>query len=121
VVPTIAQTLGLREAGEQPLLEQLKASVREKQHLLLLDNFEQVVGASPLLIDLLRACPNLKMVVTSRAVLHVSGEHEFSVLPLAVPDLRHLPESDGLTQYAAVALFQQRALSFVSYHGRFLP
>ncbi len=102
VIPTIAQTVGLPGAGEQPVLEQLKTAVREKAHLLLLDNFEQVVKAAPLLID-------LKMLVTSRAVLHVSGEHEFPVLLLAVPDLRHLPESEGLTQYAAVALFQQRA------------
>src|SRR5713101_6804951 len=91
VIPTIAQTVGLPGAGEQPVLEQLKTAVREKAHLLLLDNFEQVVKAAPLLID-------LKMLVTSRAVLL-----------LAVPDLRHLPESEGLTQYAAVALFQQRA------------
>jgi len=109
VVPTIAHTLKLRGAEEQPLLEQLKAALREKAHLLLLDNFEQVVEASPLLIDLLQACPHLKLLVTSRAVLHVSGEHEFPVLPLLVPDLRHLLACEELTRYAAVALFHYRA------------
>ena len=111
VVPTIAHTLKLRGAQEQPLLEQLKATLREKAHLLLLDNFEQVVEASPLLIDLLLDCPHLKLLVTSRAVLHVSGEHEFPVLPLPVPDLRHLPAYEELAQYAAVALFHYRGSS----------
>src|SRR5258708_23251234 len=58
---------------------------------------------------MLKACPNLKMLVTSRAVLHVSGEHEFPVPPLAVPNLKQLPEREALTRYAAVALFLQRA------------
>ncbi len=109
VISTIAHTLKLRGADEQPLLEQLKVALHEQAHLLLLDNFEQVAGASPLLIDLLQACPRLKILVTSRAVLHVSGEHEFPVLPLSVPDLKHLPAHEELAQYAAVALFHQRA------------
>jgi predicted ATPase len=109
VVPTITHTLGLRGAGGQTLLDQLKTTLREQAHLLLLDNFEQVVEASPLLTDLLQACPHLKLLVTSRAVLHVSGEHEFPVLPLSVPDLRHLPACEELTRYAAVVLFHDRA------------
>ncbi len=109
VLPTIAQTLGLWQAGDRPLVEHLQAYLREKHLLLLLDNFEQVVQASPLLVELLEACTALKLLVTSRAVLHVSGEHEFLVPPLALPDLKQLPESEFLSQYAAVAFFLQRA------------
>ena len=109
VLPTIAQALGLWEAGDRPLMEHLKTYLRGKHLLLLLDNFEQVVQASPLLVELLEACPGLKVLVTSRAVLHVSGEHEFPVPLLALPDLKQLPESEFLSQYAAVALFLQRA------------
>src|SRR5712692_3693776 len=83
VVPTIAQTLELKETGEQPLLDLLKASLRDKQLLLLLDNFEQVVSAASQVADLLAACPKLKIVVTSRMVLYVRAEHEFAVPPLA--------------------------------------
>jgi predicted ATPase len=109
VVPTIAQTLGLKDTGGQPLLELLKASLSEKRLLLLLDNFEQVLAAAPQLSELLVACPHLKLLVTSRAVLHLRGEHEFPVPPLALPDLTQLPERETLAQVAAVALFLQRA------------
>ena len=109
VIPTIAQTLGIKEGGGLPLLELLKASLQEKRLLLLLDNFEQVVAAAALLSDILTACPHLKMLVTSRAVLHIRSEHEFSVSPLALPDLEHLPANETLVQYTAVALFLERA------------
>src|SRR5205085_4595084 len=109
LIPTIAQSLGLWEVGDRPLLEQLKAYVQEKHLLLLLDNFEQIVVEAPLLADLLAACPELKILVTSRAVLHLHGEYEFAVPPLAMPDLKHLPELETLSQYAAIALFIQRA------------
>src|SRR5205085_5104777 len=109
LMPTIAQTLGLWEVGDRPLLEQLKAYVQEKHLLLLLDNFEQIVVEAPLLADLLVACPELKMLVTSRAVLHLYGEHEFPVPPLSLPDLKQLPELETLSQYAAITLFLQRA------------
>ncbi len=111
VIPTIAQTLGLGEAGDRPLTEHLKAYLQDKHLLLLLDNFEQVVVAAPLLTELLESCPGLKALVTSREVLRVRGEHEFPVLPLALPDLSHLPGIEALSQYAAVALFLQRALA----------
>jgi predicted ATPase/DNA-binding CsgD family transcriptional regulator len=109
VVPTIAQALGISEAGERPLPELLQASLRDKHLLLLLDNFEQVVAAAPQLSNLLAVCPFLKFLVTSRAVLHLRGEHEFLVPPLAVPDLAHLRQSETLEQYAAVALFLECA------------
>lgn len=109
VLPTIAQTLGIKEAGKKPLLVLLIASLRNKSLLLFLDNFEQVVTAAPRLSDLLTACSRLNILVTSRAPLHISGEHEFPVLPLATPDLKKLPESEALSENAAVALFLQRA------------
>ncbi len=105
VIPTIAQALGIKEAGERPLLDLLQAYLRDKRLLLLLDNFEQVLAAAPRLSDLLAGCPHLKILMTSRAVLRIYGEHEFPVPPLALPDLTHLPESEALSQYAAVALF----------------
>ena len=109
VVPTIAQTLDLKETGAQPLPDLLKGYLRDKQLLLLLDNFEQVVDAAVHMAELLAACPILKVIVTSRAALHVQGEQEFAVPPLAVPDPAHLPDMVTLTQYEAVALFIQRA------------
>ena len=109
VMATIAHRLGIQEAGEQSLSNLLYAYVRDKRLLLLLDNFEQVAAAAPRLVDLLTGCPQLKILVTSRAVLHIRAEHEFSVPPLALPDLTQVPGSETLAQYAAVTLFLQRA------------
>ena len=109
VVLTIAQTLDVKEIAGQSLLNQLKATLHWKHLLLLLDNFEQVVDAAMDVADLLAACPNLKVMVTSRMTLHVQGEQEFPVPPLAVPDPQHLPDLPTLSQYEAVALFNQRS------------
>ena len=109
VVPTIAETLAVRESSGRSLLEYLTEELRERQILLLLDNFEQVVSAAEQVAALLTACPQLKVLVTSREVLHVRAEHEFPVLPLAVPDLDHLPDLATLSHQAAVALFLQQA------------
>ncbi len=109
VIATIARTLGVKETGERPLFDILKAYLQDKRLLLLLDNFEQVLAAAPRVSDLLAGCPHLKALVTSRAVLHIRGEHEFPVPPLALPDLSQLPERETLSQYAAVALFLERA------------
>ncbi len=108
VVSAIAQALAVKEIAGQSLLDQLKAWLREKQLLILLDNFEQVVGAAGKVASLLAACVNLKMVVTSRMTLRVQAEHEFAVPPLALPDPKHLPDLGTLSQYEAVALFLQR-------------
>ena len=109
LISTIAHVLGIQEVGTQPLLEAVKASLRDKQLLLLLDNFEQIITAAPLLEDLLGACYKLSILVTSREVLHLSAEYLFPVPPLVLPDLTQLPEVEQLAQYEAVALFMQRA------------
>lgn len=117
VVGTIAQTLGLRELGSAAPEENLKVYLADKHVLLVLDNFEQVVGAGPHVMDLLVACPQIKVLATSRTALHLRGEHEFAVPPLALPARQMarpgsgVTDSDlaGLAQYAAVALFIERA------------
>jgi predicted ATPase/DNA-binding CsgD family transcriptional regulator len=109
VIPTTAQTLGLREAKEGSLLDQLQVSLRERQGLLLLDNFEQVVSAAGHVADLLTSCPHLKVLVTSREALHVRAERELPVSTLSLPDPKRLPDLTALSQYEAVALFIQRA------------
>jgi predicted ATPase/class 3 adenylate cyclase len=111
VVSTIAQTLGVREKAGELLLESLKNHLQDRQMLLVLDNFEHVVTAASVVTQLLVACPRLKCLVTSRVVLHLRGEHEFPVPPLALPDPKHLPAVAALSQYAAVELFIQRALA----------
>jgi len=109
VLAAIAQALAVKETTEHSLLELLQAFLREKQVLLLLDNFEQVVSAASQVADLLAACPKLKILVTSREVLHVQAEHEFAVPFLVSPDPKCLPDLTTLSHYAAVALFLQRA------------
>jgi len=85
VVATIAQTLGVTERGSRPVLESLKDELREQEVLLLLDNFEQVLEAAQQIAELRAGCPKLKLLVTSREVLHLYGEHEFGVPPLSLP------------------------------------
>jgi predicted ATPase/DNA-binding CsgD family transcriptional regulator len=106
---TIAQTLDIKESPDQPLLQRLKEILRPHQLLLVLDNFEQITGAVSLLSELLAACPALKLVVTGRSALHLYGEHEYRVQPLALPDLAHLPDVAQLVQIPAVSLFVERA------------
>jgi predicted ATPase/class 3 adenylate cyclase/DNA-binding CsgD family transcriptional regulator len=113
VVPTIAQTLGVKESPTRSMVEQLQAFLQEKLLLLVLDNFEQVVSAACILSDLLARCSHLKLLVTSRAVLHLAAEHEFAVPPLSLPDLNHLPDLVTLSQYEAVALFIARAQTLI--------
>jgi predicted ATPase/class 3 adenylate cyclase len=109
VTAAIAQTLGVKEIGSQSLIESLKAYVHDRTLLLLLDNFEQLMSAAPLIAELLASAPQLKVLVTSRAVLRLSGEQEFPVRPLALPDRQQLPPLAALSQYEAVALFIARA------------
>jgi predicted ATPase/serine/threonine protein kinase len=108
----IVQTLGIREAGAQSSLEVLKKVLLDSASmLLLLDNFEHLMQAAPTVAELLAMSPKLKILVTSRAALHVYGEHEFPVPALAVPDLQAMPAPEVLSQFPAIALFVQRALA----------
>jgi predicted ATPase len=110
VAATVAGTLGVKETGGQPLLESLKDYLREKRILLLVDNFEHLLEAAPMVSELLSAAPNLKVLATSRIPLRLYGEHEFAVPPLTLPDPeRALPSVEDLIQYEAVRLFVERA------------
>jgi predicted ATPase len=114
ITSVIVQTLGIREAGGQSPLELLKKHFQDSSHtpaLFLLDNFEHLIQAAPIVADLLAIAPNLKILVTSRAALHVYGEHEFPVPALAVPDSPSKSSLDALSQFPAIALFVQRALA----------
>jgi predicted ATPase/transcriptional regulator with XRE-family HTH domain len=118
VVTTIAQTLGVSAASERAT-DQLKAALRQKQLLLVLDNYEQVLAAAPLVAELLAAAPGLTVLVTSRVVLHLSGEHEYAVPPLALPPTDYRPSAtdhpgshvgaETIGRYAAIQLFIARA------------
>jgi predicted ATPase len=114
IAALIVQTLGIRETGGQSSLEQLKRHLQDSAHepvLFLLDNFEHLIQAAPLVADLLAMAPNLKVLVTSRAALHVYGEREFPVPALGVPDAQAKTSLDALSQFPAVALFVQRAVA----------
>ena len=109
VGPTIAQALRLSDQGDRPVVEMLTAFLRDRQLLLVLDNFEQVVGAGPLLAELLGACDGLTVLVTSRGVLRVSGEHRVAVPPLTHPRSTDVPAQADVTAYEAIRLFVERA------------
>lgn len=113
VLSTLAQELGVREYGGQPLWEAVRAHLQGRQLLLLLDNFEHVLAAAPLVADLIAACSLLKALVTSRALLRVRGEHQCELPPLAAPapgfDLTRATAVADLGRYPAIELFAQRA------------
>ena len=108
VLPTIAQVLGIRDGAGQALAVRVVETLQRRPVLLVLDNFEQVVGAAGQVADLLASCLRLKVLVTSREVLHVRAEHEFAVPPLALPDPTRLPKLAALARFSSVALFVQR-------------
>ncbi|MDQ3168043.1 MAG: NB-ARC domain-containing protein, partial [Chloroflexota bacterium] len=85
VLPTIAGVLGVRTAADRPVIEQVVAALHDRPLLLLLDNVEQVIDVAPVLVTLVAACPRLTLLVTSRALLRVSGEHVVTVAPLGLP------------------------------------
>jgi len=109
VSKTIATTLGVPDIGPRTPLERLQAFLRDKQALLVLDNFEQILAAAAHIAELLSACLWLKILVTSRAPLRIRQERQIPVTPLAVPDLARLPDVESVTHYAAVTLFLERA------------
>jgi len=106
---SIIQALGMTPSSSIPLVQSLVNFLREKELLLVLDNFEQVTEAATVVGELLAEAPRLKVLVTSRVVLHLYGEREFSVPPLDVPDLNLVTSAAELAQYAAVQLFVERA------------
>lgn len=107
VLTTVAQTLGLRSTTSEPVHERLKTYLRQRQMLLVLDNFEHVILAGPQIVALLKAAPNLTILTTSRELLHVSGEHDFPVPPLPLPVVNE--SFDRLSQNTAITLFAERA------------
>ena len=109
VLTTIARVLGVGEDGDLTLEDRLVAALRERELLLILDNVEQVTAAAPQVGALLGSCPSLTVLATGRAALRVSGEQEFAVSPLALPDLHRLPPLPELAAIEAIALFVRRA------------
>jgi predicted ATPase/class 3 adenylate cyclase len=105
---SIVEALGA-PPGTGPPLDRLKDFVGERSLLLVLDNFEQILEAGPVVVDLLAAAPRLKVLITSRSPLRVNGEHEIPVDPLEMPDRRRLPEVKTLGAMGSVALFVDRA------------
>ena len=109
VVPEIARTLDLREMGDRTLLDMLTEYLRDRQLLLVLDNFEQVTPAAGALAHLMQSAPELALLVTSRELLRLRGEKDFPVPPLSLPDSRYAPPPEQAARYEAVRLFADRA------------
>lgn len=109
VVPAIARALDVRPMRDTSLIESIKASLAHRNMLLVLDNFEQVSAAAPVIADILAACPYVTALVTSRSVLHIRGEHEFMIPPLDTPNLVRLPTVRKLAECEAVAFLIQCA------------
>jgi predicted ATPase/DNA-binding CsgD family transcriptional regulator len=105
VAPTVAYALGVGDIGSAPIIDRLQDSLRLKHLLLVLDNFEQVVEAAPLVAALLGACPGLRVLATSRVRLRVTGEREFPLPPLRLPAEGSQSSFDDLSQSDAVRLF----------------
>jgi predicted ATPase len=112
VTSAIAQVLSVREAGDESLLDRLQTLLRDQRHLLVLDNFEQVIDAAPVVAALLAGCPMVTVLVTSRERLRVSGEREVPVRPLALRDVADAASSQ-IPSSAAERLFVARAQAVV--------
>jgi predicted ATPase/transcriptional regulator with XRE-family HTH domain len=109
----IIQTLTITPTASLPPRQSLIAYLKNRQMLLILDNFEHLEAASGVLNEILAGAPGLKLLVTSRVILHLYGEYKFSVPPLDVPDLDITPKATELLQYSAVQLFVERAQAVV--------
>jgi predicted ATPase/DNA-binding XRE family transcriptional regulator len=109
VIPTVARSLGLKEASGQTPREALREHLRDKRMLLVLDNFEHVLQAAPVIAELLEFCPNLKVIVTSRAPLLVRGEQEYPVPPLELPSSTLSPAPEEVAGSPSGRLFLERA------------
>ena len=111
VASAIAQALAISTTGSRRPIDALLDHLREKQILVVLDNFEQLLEAAPIATQLLEGSAGLRVLVSSRTALRVSGEQEFPVPPLALPDLKALPSLAALSQFEAVRLFIERAVA----------
>jgi predicted ATPase/DNA-binding CsgD family transcriptional regulator len=109
LLPVIARAIGVREFGERPPLRAIVDAARGRELVLVLDNFEQLLAAGPQVTELLSTCPDLKVLVTSRAVLHLTGEHDFTVPPLSLPETSKNTTPAELATSDAVRLFIERA------------
>jgi predicted ATPase/transcriptional regulator with XRE-family HTH domain len=109
VLPTIVQVLGLREVSGRTPSEILQSHLQEKEFLLVLDNFEHVLQAAPEVAELIQSCPNLAVLVTSRAPLHIRGEQEYPVQPLALPASTRSPKHEEVVGSPSGRLFVERA------------
>ena len=109
VMPTIAQTLGLREQAGETIAETVTGYLQDKRLLLLLDNFEHVIPAAPAVAGILASSPNVTVLATSRTPVHLSGERTYAVPPLAVPELSELPDAAHVAEFDAARLFVDRA------------
>ena len=110
VVSEIAAVLDVAEGGAR-LMDVVKSALREKTSLLILDNFEQVLGAAPAIAEILEAAPHVKALVTSRSPLRIRGEREYAVPPLMTPPLDLPLDIDAIAAFPSVDLFLQRAMS----------
>ena len=110
LVSTVAQALGLREAGGRSVRGLAHDYLRERRLLLVLDNFEHLLGAAPEVADLLASCPLLKVLATSRAPLRLRGEQEYPVEPLPVPHLARIPAVEDVESVPSVRLLVDRAM-----------
>jgi predicted ATPase len=108
VLSAIAQGLGLRDVGDRPLPDRLRSHLENARVLILLDNFEHLIAAAPVVAQMLQATVALRIVVTSRAPLHVTGEQEYEVPPLRVPDLQSTTVA-AVGGCESVRLFTERA------------
>lgn len=112
LVPSaIASALRTGEEGSLSVLETLVIELRDHSCLLVLDNFEQVIDASPAIGTLVGAAPQIRVLITSRSPLRIKGEQEFPVPPLGLPDPARPPGPEELTRFEALALFVERAMA----------
>jgi non-specific serine/threonine protein kinase len=109
VATSIAHAVGVQMSGDSPVHDALAPALRDGEALLVVDNFEHVLGAASIMTDLLRTCPRLKILATSRTLLRVAGEHTIPVPPLSLPDPHTVFSIEDLRGSAAVRLFVERA------------
>src|SRR5580700_8990563 len=113
VPSTIAQSIGLQDARDRPLMEHLVSQLRGRQLLIVLDNFEHLLAGAPIVAQLLQETSAVRILVSSRSSLHISGEQECPVPPLAVPDPRTQPTPESLAACESARLFAERAAAAV--------